>query len=252
MKTLIYIFLTIAILLSVSIGFFTSYIYPDLLPSGFTMSYAIKLFTNNLFLRSLFSSVYLGLSCGTLATLFGFLISRGIIKLNILHKELIVGFFTLPLFFPAISMFIGVHIIMLRLQIANSFIGVLISHLFLAIPYAINIGVSYFAGIPSDLEMVSQTLGATKINAIKTIVLPLISGGLGLSFCISFLVSVSEYFAVFLIGGGNIITLSGIMYPYISNFDMQNSALLSMVFVGINLVVFAISNIWIKKHSYLY
>ncbi len=252
MKIIIFIFLALAVLLSLIMAFFVTYTFPALLPSEFTLKYVSDMFSNQLFQQSLFSSISLAVACGFFATLFGFLISRGVVKLNIRHKNILVGFFTLPLFFPAISMFIGVHTMMLKLQIANSFLGILIAHLLLAIPYAINIGISYFFGIPKDLETISELLGASKFETFKVIILPLISGGAGLSFSMAFLISISEYFATFLIGGGSIVTLSGIMYPYISNFDMQNSAIVSMVFLGINLSVFAISNIWMKKRSYLY
>ncbi len=252
MKKLIYLFLFIAILSSFSMGFFITYTYPDILPSGFTTEFITYLFSNSLFQRSLISTMKLGISCGFFATLLGFMISRGIVKLKPKVQKILIGFFTLPLFFPAISMFIGIHVMMLRLQLANTFWGILIAHLFLTIPYAMNIGISYFNGISNELEITSQLLGASKFKTFTTIIFPLISGGLGLSFSMTFLISVSEYFATFLIGGGSIVTLSGLMYPYIASFDMQNSALLSLVFVVINISVFAISNIWMKKHSYLY
>ncbi len=252
MKTIIYAFLSLAVLLSLIMAFFTTYTYPALLPSGFTLKYILQSFSNKLFIQSLFSSISLGVSCGFCATLLGFLIGRGIVKLNIAHKEMLVGFFTVPLFFPAVSMFIGVHAMMLRLHLANTFLSVLIAHLLITIPYAMNIGIAYFSGIPKELEIISHLLGAGKLRTFRTIIMPLISGGAGLAFSMTFLISMSEYFATFLIGGGNIVTLSGIMYPYISNFDMQNSAVVSTAFLAINITVFAISNIWMKKRSYLY
>ncbi len=252
MKTIISIFISIAIFMSLIMAVFTSYTYPNLVPTGFTLQYIVEMLTNRLFLKSLWSSIFLGFCCGIFATLFGFLISRGIYKLANFNRNLLVGFFTIPLFFPAISMFIGVHTMMLKIGLANTFLGVLISHLLITIPYSINIGISYFKGIPSEFETISNMLGASKIKTFLKVILPLISGGIGLSFSMAFLISISEYFATFLIGGGNIVTLSGIMYPYISNFDMQNSAVLSTTFLIINITIFAFSNIWIKKRSYLY
>ncbi len=252
MKVIITAFLTVSMLMCLVMAFFTSYPYPDLIPTGFTLRYIVQTFSSDIFLQSLFSTVLLGGCCAVLSTVFGFMLSRGIVVLGGRYKNLLVSFFTLPLFFPAISMFIGVHVIMLKISIANSFFGVLISHMLLAIPYAMNIGVSFFLGIPKELETISVLLGADDIKRVKTIILPLISGGIGLSISMTFLISVSEYFATFLIGGGNIITLAGIIYPYISNFDMQNSAILGTVFLAINLTAFSISGIWMKRRSYLY
>ncbi len=252
MKTITFTFLSLAILLSLIMAFFTTYTYPTLLPSDFTLKYIIDLFSNRLFIQSILSSISLGFSCGVFATVLGFSIGRGIVRLNSPYKNALIVFFTLPLFFPAISMFIGIHAMMLKMHVANTFLGVLIAHLMITIPYAMNIGITYFSGIPEEIEIISKLLGANKWKTFSSVLLPLISGGLGLAFSMAFLISVSEYFATFLIGGGTLVTLSGIMYPYISNFDMQNSAIVSTVFLIINITVFGLSSIWMKKHSYLY
>ncbi len=252
MKTIIVGFITTSIILFLCMAFFISYQYPNLLPSGFTLKYVVDMLTGRLFLRSLYSSIILGVCSAFCSTILGFLIARGVVLYGGKYRDVITTFFTLPLFFPAISMFIGIHVIMLKVSVANSFLGILISHLFLSLPYAMNIGISFFSGIPRELETVSILLGADNKGMIKTIILPLIAAGIGLSASLTFLVSVSEYFATFLIGGGSYVTLAGIMYPYISNFDLQNSAVLSMVFIILNLGVFSISGIFIKKRSYLF
>ncbi len=234
-------------------GVFTAYPYPEVLPTGFTLEHLSNtLFKETLFHRGLITSILLGGCVAIVATVLGFSIGRGIVNSKGKYRRILMGFFTIPLLFPAISMFIGVHLVALRIGAANTIGGVFLAQLLICIPYAMNIGISYFNGIPRELEQVSKLLGADSLRTWKKIVLPLLKGGMGLSLSMTFLLSISEYFATFLIGGGNVITLSGVMYPYIANFDMQKTAIISVVFLGINILVFSISSRWKNKHNYLY
>ncbi len=252
MKIVLMIFFAFSIILSFIMGFFSQHPFPDLFPSEFTFTYIENAFESALFYQSVASSVLVGFLVSVLSTLFGFLLGRGIVRNIMRYKNVWISFFTVPLFFPAVSMFIGMHIIMLRLSIANSLLGVVLSHLFLTIPYAMNIAISYFNGIGKNFESVSLLLGASPVQTFMKILFPLLKDGLILSLQITFLISVSEYFAVFLIGGGTIITLSGVLYPYISNFDSQNVAIYMTVFLITNLLLFSLLRIRAKKTKNLY
>ncbi len=238
--------LLFALGLSLSLGLWGQYPFPEIFPSGFSLAGLGELFGNALFQSSLRSSIVLGISTALCATVLGFLLARGMSKYCGVYKLPLMAFFTMPLFFPAISMFIGVHSVMLKLGMANTFFGVLIAHTLISLPYAMNIGLSFYEGIDPRLEQVSALLGGTGLCTLRRVLLPLIASGLRLSFRLAFLCSMSEYFATFLIGGGNVLSISGILYPYIAQFDMQQTALLMGVFLGINLVVFGLSSLGVK------
>ncbi len=252
MKVVIMLFLAFSIFLSFIMGFFSEYFFPALFPSGFTFDYVRRALSNALLYRSVASSLFVGFLVAIFSTLFGFLLGRGVVRYSNRYKNAWLSFFTLPLFFPAVSMFIGVHIIMLRLSIANTLFSVVLAHLFLTIPYSMNIAVSYFNGISKNFESLSALLGASSIQTFRKVLLPLLKEGLILSLQITFLISVSEYFAVFLIGGGTIITLSGVLYPYISNFDAQNVAIYMSVFLIANILLFSLLRLGTKKTKNLY
>ena len=156
---------------------------------------------------------------------------------------------TIPLFIPGIAMFLGVHQIMIHSPFVNHWTGVVLSHVLICLPYSINIGVSYFKGVSPLLEDVALTLGSSGMKRYTALILPMISPGIGLSIVISFLVSNTEYFSVFLVGGGNTVTLSMIMYPYISNADQSMASVVGTVFIILNLSIFYITNGFLKKRS---
>jgi ABC-type spermidine/putrescine transport system permease subunit II len=224
--------------------------YPILMPSGFTLDYWKNIFIGNpLFYRGLFSSLFIGTITALLSTLFGFIAARGIAKYYPNLSGRLLFILTIPLFIPGIALFLGVHQVMIYSLFVNHWISVVLGHMLICLPYTINIGVSYFKGISPTLEEVAMTLGSFGIKRYTFLILPMIAPGIGLSCIISFLISNTEYFSVFLIGGGNTITLSMIMYPYISNADQSMASVVGVIFMTLNLLIFYLTNRFLKKSA---
>lgn len=254
---LIIVLLLFAMVLTGLLSFFAYYRYPQLLPSQPTFFFWKNvLFENALFPNALLTSVRVGVLSALLATGIGFMSGYGIVLLNWQSKNAVVLLYSLPLLIPITSLFIGVHMVMIALGLSSTLIGVVLAHALIGIPYAINIAISFFSGIPRELVMVAKTLGATKFMRFKHLILPLITPGIAFSLGMTFLISVSDYFATFLIGGGNVLTLSTIYYPLISNADYGHSSVLSIIFLLMNIMVFGVVDYLVKKtiHSegYLY
>ncbi len=239
MKGILGIFIFLILILSLSLGFFHSYNFPNVLPTDFTLYYIRETFPN---ITIIAHTIGIGLLNGILSTTIGFLVGYRVVRYKKLNTKYIIGFLQLPLFFPAISMFIGIQMILLRLNMNNSIMGVVLSHMFLSIPYGVNIGISFFENISENLEHISELLGGSKWITFKKVLFPLLKSGIALSLSLCFLISTSEYFATYLIGGGKLRTISGEMYPYIANFDLQNSSILMIIFLSINLIFFKIFN----------
>lgn len=234
---------SIPIVLTVLLSIFSYYRYPQLFPSKLTVEYWQNLlFLNPLMLVSVRNSILIGIINAILSTVIGFMTGRALVKLNINKHMIVTMLYSIPLFIPATALFIGVHLVIIRLSFANTMIGVVLAHMIISIPYSTNIAISFFRGIPTDMEHVARTLGCKDSNLLKKVIIPLIIPGLLFSGAICFLLSFSEYFAAFLIGGGRIITVSTLLYPFINNADYGNSATLSIVFVLINILIFFIAD----------
>ncbi|MGV8905963.1 MAG: ABC transporter permease [Acetobacterium sp.] len=249
--------LLIPVLLVMLLSFFSYYKYPQLLPTFFTINYwQHLLFANRLFWESLMNSMVIGALNAIAATIIGLMTGRALTRYAFRGKKILLLFFSLPLFIPSMALFIGIHMMMIRLSLINTYLGVVIAHMIISIPYATNISMSFFQGISRNMEDLARTLGCTNKNLFIKIMAPLMMPGILLSLSICFLLSFSEYFSVFLVGGGKIITLSMVMFPYISNSDYGNGAAISLVFMMVNLGVFFIADFVIRKKTkerhYLY
>ncbi|MBB6215520.1 putative spermidine/putrescine transport system permease protein [Anaerosolibacter carboniphilus] len=221
------------------LSMFSYYRFPLIFPQNFTSEFwKSVVFENPLLVSSLANSVVLAICNGICSTVVGIMTARALVRHAFIGKKAVKAFFTLPLFIPAMALFLGIHSVMIRLHLMNRCSGIILAHMLISIPYAINIFISFFQGINQDMEDVGKTLGCTPISLFIRIVLPLIMPGIYLSFSISFLISFTEYFSTFLIGGGKVITFVTMMYPYIHNGDLGHGAVLGLIFIGINVCIF--------------
>jgi putative spermidine/putrescine transport system permease protein len=244
------IIIVFPMMLVLLLSMFSYYRYPILFPEKFTLGlWGNIILGNSQFYLRVLNSIVIGTLNGMLATLVGIMTARAIVKYKFFGDKFIKMFFSIPLFIPSIALFIGVHLMMIKLHLINTFTGVVLAHLLVSVPYATNIFISFFSGINPDMENVARTMGCNQTRIYTKILLPLLAPGIYLSFAIGFLISFSEYFSTFLIGGGKVQTISSMLYPYISNGDTGNAAVLGVIFILVNISVFFIADLLSHKKN---
>jgi len=129
-------------------------------------------------------------------------------------------------------------------------------HLIPCIPYGVRILTNVFEVIGESMEMQARVLGANQLQTFLSITLPLIAPGLISAGSLVFIVSFSQYFSTFLIGGGKIITFSMLMFPYIQSGDRMMASVYSIVFImtalTFLLIVEKTVKMYYKAENYFY
>lgn len=97
--------------------------------------------------------------------------------------------------FPIVILSIPLAVIFLRWGIDDTVYGVAIAHAALALPFAVLVTSSVFAGISVELEEAAMTLGCSRLSAVVRIVLPLALPGLAAAAIFVFIISWNEVFA---------------------------------------------------------
>lgn len=129
-------------------------------------------------------SIVLGLPAGYALARFSF---RGanVYRLTILlTRAFPVGILALPL---AVSF--------IRLGLYDSPLGVSLIHTALALPFAVLVTASLFAGIPRELEEAAWVFGCSRTKAFLRVVLPLALPGVAAAAIFAFVLSWNEVFA---------------------------------------------------------
>lgn len=204
----------------------------------------------------LLNSIGISLIVTFLAILISIPAGKALAFYNFKGKNLIKIIILTPLIIPPICIGLGIHVFFIKIGIAGKLIGVVIIHLVLCIPYSVRIITNVFEIIGEKIELQGKILGANKFQRFIYITLPMISSGLISAGSFVFIISFSQYFLTFLIGGGRIITYPILMFPFIRSGDRTIAASYSLVFVLVSLfVLFIIEKLVTKIYKtdkYLY
>ena len=162
------------------------------------------------------------------------------------------GFFKLlvllPLIISPVAVGIGIQVFFIEIGLANTFLGVVLVHLIPCLPYAIRILTNVFEVLGESMESQARTLGASKMQTFFYVTLPLISPGLISAAGLVFIVSFSQYFLTFIVGGGNVITLSMVMFPFIQSGDRMIASCYSVVFIAAALILLIVIEKRVKAY----
>lgn len=97
--------------------------------------------------------------------------------------------------FPLPLLALPLAVMFIRVGLDDSPVGLALVHTTLALPFAVLITFSLFAGIPVELEEASWTLGCTRVQGFRKVILPLVLPGIAASAIFAFVISWNEVFA---------------------------------------------------------
>jgi putative spermidine/putrescine transport system permease protein len=175
--------------------------------------------------------------------------ARALALYNFRGKAVIEWLLMVPIIVPGIVATMGIHQVFIRLDLTDTFIGVCLVHLIPCIPYMVLVMSSVFANYGTELEDTARTLGANPFNVFRFVTLPGILPGLLVSTMFTFLISWGQYITTVLIGGGTIITLPMVLFPFISGTNYSNAAAISLVFVAPAILVLIVTSRQLGRES---
>jgi multiple sugar transport system permease protein len=97
--------------------------------------------------------------------------------------------------FPIAILALPLTIRFIQLGIYDTPLAVALVHTALALPFAILVSFSLFLGVPRELEEAAWTLGCTRLQAFRKVVLPLALPGMAATAIFAFVISWNEVFA---------------------------------------------------------
>lgn len=203
-NTAIYFVLTIftVIVLYPIINVFTISIRPDnrllstsldIIPENATFKQYAELFTNRPFLlwawNSFLVSAVVTLTGVVLASTAGYAISR----FKFVGKNAsMLGLLTTQMF-PATMLLLPMYIMLIKLHLLNSYLGIIIVYSATALPFCVWQMKGYYDTIPFSLEESARIDGCNKWQAFYKIILPLAAPALVITALFSFMTAWSEY-----------------------------------------------------------
>ncbi|MFD1019289.1 ABC transporter permease [Thalassobacillus hwangdonensis] len=182
------------------------------------------LFQDERWISATFWSVFISLWIILINLAIGMLTGKAMAFSNFKGKALLEALFLAPVLLPVLAIAMGLHLMMIRLGLADTWIGVMLIHLVPTIPYSIKIFTNAYQQMGEKLIEQASMLGATSFRSWLTIELPMLKPPIRSVIFLTMVISLSQYAITSIIGGGQVITLAMVFFPYL---DTANGSLLA-------------------------
>ncbi len=147
--------------------------FPDL---ATTENY-LRAFADQPLLLFLFNSFMVAL-LSTIATLsVSTLAAYALARLNLRFRDLILSAIIAVSTFPLVTLLVPLFEVMRALELLNTWAALVLPYIVLSLPVCTLVLVSFFEGIPRDLENAAMVDGCTRLGALFKVVVPLSAPG---------------------------------------------------------------------------
>jgi len=162
-------------------------------PTKFTLAQydaAINKWKFGLFLSN---SIAVALVTTTLTTIMATLAAYSLVRLRFPGRRALARSILFVYLIPAGLLFIPMFMIMQRLGLLNTQLSLVISYQSFAIPFCTWMLIGYFKGIPPEMEEAAMIDGASRLQAMRIVLLPMAAPGLVAAAVFTFTLSWNEF-----------------------------------------------------------
>ena len=215
--------------------------YPDVLPSSLSVDNWIYIIENANIGGAVFNS-FLIAACSTLLSfLLAMPTSYALGRRPIRGKEAIKTAILLPMILPGMALAIYIGRVIYFLGLSGTYLGVILSHTLIGIPYMLRILVVGFESMPQDILDAASNLGAGPRTRLKEVYLPMLAPSIISGAIFTFINSMEEFTMSFIIGAPDIRTIPTVLFSYLGEgFSQTRASVVSLILLIPNLVLLMI------------
>jgi putative spermidine/putrescine transport system permease protein len=196
---------------------------------------------------ALAGSLGLGAATGILAAAAGFPAGRAMAELAGWRRAVAAACAFLPVAVPPVALATGLHVTFLGLGLAGTAAGVLLAHLVPAIGYTSLYFLGVFTAYDARLEGEARTLGASRLQVLRYVTLPLLRRPFAEAAVLGFLTSWAQVPLTLLIGGGAVRTLATEVLAYVQAGQDRHAAAGALLLVIPALAVLAVVALAVRR-----
>ncbi|EFL89146.1 ABC transporter permease [Ahrensia sp. R2A130] len=157
------------------------------------------MWNNSQWVNATKNSIIIGFFATLLATALGTLAALGLSRPEMPWRRTIMAFLISPMIVPLIITATGLFFFYSDVGLANSYIGIIMAHATLGIPFVIITVTATLVGFDHSLTRAAQSLGANDLTTFRQIILPLITPGVISGALFAFVTSFDEVVVVLFI-----------------------------------------------------
>ncbi len=171
---------------------------PVFIPAPPTLANYAEVFARNDFLLYAWNSVVVSFSATGIALLLGVPAGYGIAKMRATRAAALILIARIT---PGLSYLIPLFLMFQWLGLTGTLVPIVLTHLVITLPIVVWVMISFFEGLPAELEEAALVDGATIWQAFRHVAMPLARPGITVACILSFIFSWNNFiFAVVLAG----------------------------------------------------
>lgn len=215
---LIFFFLIFPIIVIIPLSFNTENFFtftPKMLaldPDGYSTKHYVDFFTSSDWQSALKNSFAIAPVATLISVSFGTLAAIGLSQSHVPFKGAIMAILISPMIVPLIISAAGMYFFYSRLGLQGSYIGVVLAHAVLGIPFVIITVTATLVGFDKSLTQAAANMGAGPVRTFFKIQMPLILPGVISGGLFAFITSFDEVVVVLFVGSASQKTLPWQMF----------------------------------------
>lgn len=223
---------------------FTPLGYISLPTAGLSLRHFREIAQNPEFIEAIWFSLGLGTLSATLATALSLPGAMAIARNRFRGREALLAFLMSPLLVPSVVLGLAFLRFFTSVGLAGTFIGLVIAHVIIIMPYALRLVLASATGIDPMLERAALSLGASAWTAFRRVVLPLVMPGVISGWVIAFITSFDELTMSIFIASPSTTTLPVRIFLHIQDtIDPMVTAVSALLIFATAIAVFILDRI---------
>ncbi|QUJ76273.1 ABC transporter permease [Sulfitobacter albidus] len=214
----IFVFLITPILVVMPLSFNAEDFFtftPEMLrfdPEGYSLKHYRDFFTNDDWQNALKNSVQIAPVATLLSVTFGTLAAIGLSQPHVPFRRAIMAILISPMIVPLIISAAGMYFFYSRIGLQGTYIGVVLAHAALGIPFVIITVTATLVGFDNSLTRAAANMGANPVTTFFRVQMPLILPGVISGGLFAFITSFDEVVVVLFVGSAGQKTLPWQMF----------------------------------------
>ena len=181
-------------------------------PEGLSVQYYTQIFAETKWLDALQLSLTVAAGASVLATSIGASLAFALNRYDITYGKFAWGLGVMPLLVPPVIVAVALMSFFLLIDIWGTKWAIMLAHGIVFSPFSFVLVSSGLDEIDSAVEEVSRNLGASKLQTLRHVTLPLIASNVLVAILFAFILSLNEYLIALLVGGPALDTVPVVIF----------------------------------------
>lgn len=192
-----------------------------------------NLFTSGEIVNAVYVSITIALLATAISTVLGTITAIGLSKSRRILKEVIINVNNIPIMNPDIVTAIGLMILFSSLKMEKGYLTMLLAHIAFCTPYVITSVYPKVRNLDPNLANAAMDLGATPMQALVKVILPMLKEGIYAGVLLAFTMSFDDFVISYFVTGNGVANISIIVYNMTKRTNPTINALSTLVILVI-------------------